>query len=344
MIFPKGEVRHEKLSTAYTNLSALLSSLKSERFSGLVEIEFPENRGVLFLVSGEVVNAEAKRSSDQGRLTGQEAARSLLALYDQKNGTVSVYRWPAEKVSMMAGNLLHEVLYRGLSTDFTRLDRLIMTLREAKHNGFIEILSKDHKALGVLFIQGGEPVDLFITKESGVSPVEKKSIPVFLENAIKQGTILNVYRGQGKAVAKAAPEVGPGGTDQGLREITQILQDLLWRVEKFLDGGSQKGTFIKAFKRSLIEKSLDYPFLDPFAGEFEYRDGTILFTGEANSKEFTKGIGDCLRTTLDHLEEEMPKNKMLLLKLKAGIESSLEQHREVMKRLGIDSALSSFLH
>jgi hypothetical protein len=31
----------QKLSTAYTDLSALVSTLKSEGFSGTIEIEFP---------------------------------------------------------------------------------------------------------------------------------------------------------------------------------------------------------------------------------------------------------------------------------------------------------------
>ena len=338
MIFPKGEARHQDLSTAYTNLPALLASLKSEGFSGLVEIEFPENRGILFIASGEVINAEAKQSSDQRRLTGQEASRSLLSLSDQKNGVVSVYPWPPDKVSMMVNNLHQEVLYRGLSTDFTRLDRLIVALREEKHDGFIEILTKDHKGLGVLFFQGGEAVDLFITSGSGASWVERKSIPAFLEGAIKQGTILNVYRSQGKVIPKGVVEVETG---QNLKEVVQILQELLSKVEKFVDGGVRKGTFLRTFKKLLIEKSLDYPFLDPFAGEFEYRDGTIVFTGEAGTKEFTQGVGECLRETLNHLEEEFPKKKMLYLKLKSGVGSSLQHHREVMKRLGVDSVLES---
>jgi hypothetical protein len=45
MIFPKGKVRHQDLMTSYTDLPALLSTLKSEGFSGTIEIEFPENKG-----------------------------------------------------------------------------------------------------------------------------------------------------------------------------------------------------------------------------------------------------------------------------------------------------------
>jgi hypothetical protein len=342
MIFPKGEIKHEGLSTAYTNVSALLSSLKSERFSGTLEIEFPEIKGIVLLHSGDVINAEARRSIDSKRLTGQEAVRSLLAHADQKNGLLSIYRWAPEKVSMMANNIQSEILFKGLATEFTRLDRLIMTLRDGKHNGFIEIVTKEQRPMGVLFFQEGEPVDLFTTLEAEPAMVDRKMIPAFLENVVKQGAILNVYKSQPKAAAVARDMVEVKVED-GLKEVMPILRDLLSKVERFVDGGSKKGNFIKAFKRALIEKSGDYPFLDPFAGEFEYRDGTITFEGEARAKEFAKGIGESLRLTLNYLEEETPRNKAHFHKLRAEIESSLEEKRDQLKRLGVDSVVNSFL-
>ena len=184
-------------------------------------------------------------------------------------------------------------------------------------------------------------MDLFTTLEAEPAMVDRKMIPTFLENVVKQGAILNVYKSQPKAavVSKDMIEVR---VEDGLKEAMPILQDVLSRAERFVDGGSKKGNFIKAFKRALIEKSGDYPFLDPFGGEFEYRDGTITFEGEARAKEFAKGIGESLRLALSYLEEEAPKNKAHFHKLRAGIESSLEEKRDQLKRLGIDSVVTSF--
>ena len=80
MIFPKGEARYRNLLTAFADLSALLSVLTSEGFSGTLEVEFPENCGVFFVDSGEIINAEAKAGADLKRLTGSEAVRYLLSL------------------------------------------------------------------------------------------------------------------------------------------------------------------------------------------------------------------------------------------------------------------------
>jgi hypothetical protein len=69
----------------------------------------------------------------------------------------------------------------------------------------------------------------------------------------------------------------------------------------------------------------------------------VQFEGETTGKDFTQGLGACLEAILSYVEEELPKNKMLPLKLRAEIESSLEPHRETIKRLGLDPFIPSFL-
>ncbi|MBP1699758.1 MAG: hypothetical protein H6Q41_4946, partial [Deltaproteobacteria bacterium] len=301
--------------------------------------------------AGEVINAEAKVGPDSKRIIGKEAIQTLMTLSNQKDGVINIYRLSPERVAIVAGNLQHEILFKGLSTDFTRLDRLLIKLREEKHNGFIEVRTKEDQAMGVLFLEGGEPVEMFTTPETGPSVFGRKSIPIFVENAIKQGAIFDVYKSQGKILKKEIEEVKEikevkekrvPGRGEELKNLSPILQEILSQTEKLVDGTSRKkGFFIKIFKESLIEKSEEFPFLDPFAGEFEYREGAIQFTGEVGIKDFAKGIVECLVTTLSRLEKELPKDKILPLKLKAGIESSLEQHREVLKRLGVEPITAS---
>jgi hypothetical protein len=217
--------------------------------------------------------------------------------------------------------------------------------------------------MGVLFLEAGEPIEMFTTPESGPSVFGRKSIPIFVENAIKQGAIFDVYKSEGKFLKKEIKEVKEikeikevkeikeisevkekkvSERGEDLKELIPIFQEVLSKAERVVDGASRgKGIFHKLFKESLIVRSGEFPFLDPFAGEFDYREGTLQFTGEVETKDFTKGIVECLITTLSHLEKEYPKEKMLPLKLKAGIESSLEQHKEVLKRLGVETATSS---
>jgi hypothetical protein len=347
MIFPRGEVLHKNLSTAYTDLSALVSTLKSEGFSGTIEIEFPQHKGTLFFGSGEIVDAEA-RGGEAKKLAGQEAVQSLLGLTGQKNGRVSIYRLPPERVAIVTKNLQNEIVFKGLSTDFTRLEGLLHKLREDKLSGFIEVQTKENQPMGVLFLEDGEPVEMYTQPESGPSVFGRKSIPIFVETVTRQGAVFDVFRIRGGVSKKEKEEVlgvplpsAPAKVDES-KELIPIFEDILSRVEKWVDGSTQRGTFLKAFNRSRMEKSGQYFFLDPFSGEFSYQDGTIRFAGETSGKDFAKGILQCLLASLPHLEKEFPKNRMFLLKLRAEIESSLEQHRNAMKLLGIDTDLSAF--
>jgi hypothetical protein len=351
MIFPKGKVRHQDLMTSYTDLPALLATLKSEGFSGTIEIEFPENKGVLFIDTGELINAEAKVGNDSKRMIGPEAVQYLLTLSNQKDGVLNIYQLLPEQVAIVASNLHYEILFKELSTDFARFDRLLLKLREEKHHGFIEVFTKDHEAMGVLFLQEGEPTEMFTTSKSGPSIFGRKSIPTFVENAVKEGAIFNVYRTLSKiskeeteeeTKEEAKEETIARGRGEDLKVLLLIFQDLLSKVESWVDGISQKGKFLGVFKKSLLEKSDKYPFLDPFSSEFEYREGTIQFTGDVVEKDFTQGILECLRSTLFQLAKELSKNKIISLKLRAEIESSLKPYQETVKRLGIDTALFSF--
>ena len=348
MIFPRGEVVHKNLSTAYTDLSALVSTLKSEGFSGTIEIEFPQRKGTLFFGSGEIVDAEARGGAEPKRLAGQEAAQVLLGLTGQKNGMVSFYRLPPEPVAIVTKNLQNEIVFKGLSTDFTRLEGLLHKLREDKLSGFIEVSTKENQPMGVLFLEEGEPVEMYTQPESGPSVFGRKSIPIFVETVTKQGAVFDVYRTKGKVSRKekgevlTAPPPSPPPKVEEPKELILIFQDILSRIEKWVDGATQRGTFLKAFNRSRMEKTGEYFFLDPFSGEFNYQDGTIRFTGETSKKDFAMGILECLRSSLPHLEREFPKNRMFPLKLRAEIESSLEYHKDAMKVLGIDTDFSSF--
>jgi hypothetical protein len=326
--------------TAYTDLSALLAALKAEGFSGTIEIEFPERNGILFIDSGEMINGEVRTEGGAKRIVGPEAIRYLLSISNQKDGVLNIYQLSPEQVVILASNLQHEIVFKGLSTDFTRIDRLLLKLKEEKHTGFIEVFTKSQKPMGVLFLQEGDPAEMFALSDSGPSVFGRKSISAFVESAIKEGAILDVCRSQGR---KPAPEPIAVEKDVGLQEVIQIFEGVLSKAEKLVDGASRTGTFRRILKKSLVDKSEEYPFLDPFGGEFDYRDGMIQFTGEAREKAFTQGLGECLQAILSYVEEELPKSKMLPLKLRAEIESSLEPYRATIKRLGLDSFIPSFI-
>lgn len=370
MIFPRGEVVHKNLSTVYTDLSALLGTLRLEGFYGAIEIDFPKGRGVLFIDNGEVINGEVRSGVDSERTIGREAVEILLNFSKQRDGVISVYRLPPEQVALVSKSLADEVLFQNLSTQFIHLDQFLLKLKEEKHTGYIEVMTKEHQPMGVLFLDDGELVEMFTVPKTGPSVFGRMSIPIFIENAAKQGAYFNVYGKKNGAPlledivspqiaedplvfqneqlqleesASPPEEVERKEEGDSWQELLSLFEEFLTKAEGLVDHLTSEGTFRKTFKKALIQRAEEFGFLDPFAGEFEYREGVLRFTGTTEKNEFVRGLIEGFRTTLFLFEDELPKQKMVPLKLKAGIESFLESHKSALRKHHLESSIASLI-
>lgn len=380
MIFPRGEVVHKNLSTVYTDLSALLGTLRLEGFYGAIEIDFPKGRGILFIDNGEVINGEVRSGIDSDRIIGPEAIEALLNFSKQKDGVISIYRLPPEQVALVSKSLTEEALFQNLSTQFIHLDQFLLKLKEEKHTGYIEVMSKEHQPMGVLFLDDGELVEMFTLPKTGPSVFGRMSIPIFIENAAKQGAYFNVYgRKNGAPLSEGIlsaqitedpviPQNDPPQMEASVisseeaelkeaelkeaereegenswQDVLSLCEEFLSKAEGLVDHLTSEGTFRKTFKRALIQRAEEFGFLDPFAGEFEYREGVLRFTGTTEKTEFVRGLVECFRTTLFLFEDELPKQKMVPLKLKAGIESFIASHKTALKKHDLESSIASLI-
>jgi len=87
-----------------------------------------------------------------------------------------------------------------------------------------------------------------------------------------------------------------------LPQLLEVWGAIIGAVESASDGLLGEGIFLNTFKDALIAKANDYPFLDPFAAKFSYKDGKVEFSGEVQ-KNFSQGIGDGLNETVGTLAE-----------------------------------------
>jgi len=375
MTFPKGEVVHQNLSTEYTDVPDLLSTLTSNGFAGYVEIEFPQQRkGAFFIRKGQVLGAAADLGPDVVIPFGQEALDELLSLSSKEVGALNVYRLSATQVDAIITRFSAEIVFKGLTTDFVKLDKFIQKLTIEHHTGYIEIFSKTNKLMGTLFLKDGELVDLHVLSEFEYFPIsEPKAIPAFLEDVIRQGGVFDVYRSlvenippegsrpEAEPTAKVESDDATNDEEESCRKeadsvelnleegkeeyeepITNgrgdalgALQEIIARTEEFVDGFSREGIFLRAFKRALIETSDAYPFLDPFTDQFDYRQGKMMLDEEVKLEHFAAGIADSFNLTLSHLKKEFPKNMNLSAHLKIELESKFKLYEDAMRRSGI---------
>ena len=290
MLYPKGEAVHRNLSAEYTDVSDLLSVLKSNDFAGIVEVEGADKKGAFFVGYGKTLNALVEGKANSMAVVGEQAVAELLGLSAQPNTALNVYRLTAKEVELVASTLESEILFKGLTTDFVRLDRFIKKLSDERHNGYIEVFAKNDKPMGILFLKDGQLMNLSITHESGSPALSgQEAIPAFLQSVMKQGAMFNAYRSIYSSLpkeedtnAQEEPQVTSpkettdeveeenvpkelrivlcaqeaDGSENGRNEFVLGLEAVFSSIEKVVDGFSEKGGFQRAFKKALLKSRI----------------------------------------------------------------------------------------
>lgn len=339
MILPKGPIVHENLRTVFIDLNSFLQTLKEDNFTGYVQVSFWDYEGILFLEAGEIVNAIEESGST--RTGGEEAVENIINKSTQQDGRINVYRLAPEMVTILASTSMKEATYKELSTEFTSLDKLIEKLSKENHSGYIDIVLNDNKGGGIILFQEGEIVEAVMSDEkfSGTEKYSKDVLNKIIEDVQKTGATFNVYRA-GFEGGSEGPGIAKNLEFQG---IVEIMQEVISTIESLVDGlSNRKGSFRDNFNKARVEKSEEYPFLDPFAAEFEYSSGEITFSGKVSADVFARGLKDCFDLTLDTITVSTNKDA-LYEKIRSALKPISERFEEKIDAFGLKSIIPEFL-
>jgi hypothetical protein len=74
--------------------------------------------------------------------------------------------------------------------------------------------------------------------------------------------------------------------------------DVVETIEQTVAARDGVGSFAIELRAGQLEVAENYPFLDPFAAEFEYHAGEIAFVGSIAPEEFAVGVGEALHVAV----------------------------------------------
>lgn len=295
MLFPRANALYENLNTSFIQFDALLTELQSTQFTGYVQLVGWEYEGVLLFDTGRIVNA-VETLKGQQRI-GANAVASIASYGNTKDNAVNVYRLDADIVQLLANLLTSEPIYRDLSNDLTGLDKLVAKLQNEKHTGAIVIRWRNNTDTATILLREGQILEcvwLSNTKlNSGAALFNS-----LLQATAKTPALFTVYRTDLARVY---------GADIDLAEslarphVLALWQEILNAIANTVDRLTQANTFNLALRRVCVDQAAVYPFLDPFAGEFEYRNGQVRFEGQVTVARFNIALADCLALTIRQL-------------------------------------------
>jgi hypothetical protein len=347
MLFPKDSLVHGGLSTSFTSFDSLLGDLSGRRHTGFVEVLHPGYTGVLFMSEGEVVNACVEQADARG--TGKIAARSVAERATEKNGVINVYASSPDMVLLLHRLTDSRPLYRDLTSAFTSLDRLVAKLRDDRLTGYVEVVVGGGDR-GFIYLSGGDAVEVVYGSEGRTMTGRDAMDAIMRDVATHDGTF-SVYVEGAEAAPAVVPVSGVGGEQPATAapsipqpdrdQLIAFWEEVLSGTEEAVDGVSKPGRFVMAFKEVLVGRATVYPFLDPFAAEFEYAGGKIDFQGPLPG-EFSRALGDCLSDTVSKLAFQL-KRADLEHRVRARLEGVSERHASVMDRFGLREDLQEFV-
>ena len=298
VIIPREKPVLENLNVYYLDIKKLLEHYQGEIGTGGVYFKSHAAEGVIFFDKDDLLNAFFEENELD--LVGPQAIEHLLNAGGQYNFTVSIYQLSLEEVYFWASIPSAEKIYEGLSTEFTDLEGLIRKMSSEKLTGYIETTIVGDKEDGLIFIINGKIMGGSYSWDNGEPGPSKKNQELLISKTKEAGATFNVCR---IPLARLKTEVESStGFAKPSKAILGMLEELMVIFENSVTARKKMKTdFTKLLKKKFVENAEKYVFLDPFAGEFDYANHRIEFSGAANDNELIDGVVNSIRELAQEL-------------------------------------------
>ncbi len=289
IIIPKEQPVIENLNSYYLDIKKLVEHNQGELGTGAVYLKSPSAESVIFFDENSLINIIFLNT--EVTLRGSEALESIIETSSNSNFAVAVYRIDPEKIYFWASLQYAEEYYKNLSTDFTDPEKLIHKMELEKFTGYIDFLIDDGKERGLVFLNNGVFLGTSCSWEENILKSSKENLNNLLLRAKKQGSLFNVNK-----IHFDKEHLYDNKLKNNQTGILNMIRDLLFIFENLVAENKKiKADFNTLLKKKFMEKIDRYDFLDPFAAEFQYDNGTVAFTGNTSNDLLIKGIMESIK-------------------------------------------------
>ncbi len=295
VIIPKEKPVIENLNSYYVDIQKLLEHYQGELESGGIYFRSPAVEGIIFFDKDALLSGVYKDREKE--VDGKEAIDLIIKAVENQNFKIDVISISPDKVYFWANLSNSKSIYQGLSTEFTDLDGLIKKMQAEGLTGYIDVSIGNGEDGGVIFLANGQVIDdSYCRGKEPISGAEKTQ-EYLIRRTKESGGVFNVF----KIIPRKEVEEPPVSTVEEVVEpvkegvdFISILEELMQSFEEMMQREKIKTEFNIALRKILVDRADEYPFLDPFAGEFEYSGGRIEYSGSAGMEEMATALIDIL--------------------------------------------------
>ena len=306
-----GECLYDNLTSDFASLSKLIQRLTNERRLYFISLCFGEHSesGGLVYIEGDRV--EAVCSSDTGLLTGAEGLQRLVDESERRLASFSVYRAKESEVPAFDETEVEISINRLAPQPLPSIPTTRQTTPQAFNESLLPQGTRTNEPR-ISFqprpVPAEEPDNILEVAEAEAVPAVP-SVTTNRPTSVRTPTVSN-GRATQSAPAMAAVPVAPSNqptafsdprTGVEMSELTTLMSTVIAAVERGMTVAGRGSSFPTALRAGLLAVTEHYPFLDPFAAEFEYHDREIVFVGSAQPEEFANGLIEALGQMVEDL-------------------------------------------
>ncbi len=292
LVIPREKPTLGNMNSYYVQIPRLIEHFQGEVGCGALHFKSSSTEGVLFFDKDEILNGFV--TDRQGENSGRDVMVQLIQSTESTNYMLSVYRIKTEDIYLWSTIPDAKRIYQDLSTEFTDLDGLVKKMRTEALTGFIEVRIRQSAEGGLILFNNGQVCGGSYSWGAGDSLRDDHDLAKLIKLTKAHGGLFHVSRMQPAESVKDTIddelEAEELSAAPSLRVLTAVeeLMVIFERTARTIK--NRDSDFATLLNRKFVEKADLYPFLDPFAAEFQYADNKISFVGDTNDAELMHGV------------------------------------------------------
>ena len=137
-----------------------------------------------------------------------------------------------------------------------------------------------------------------------------------------------------------ASEIRTEADGDDLTEVKRLMGEIAGTIEGAAQAVDRRDGFAMCLRASQLKIADRYPFLDPFASEFEYLGGEIVFVGKAAPDQFVAGLTEALALAVESLAESNAHGERFRGYVKEDLGKLLAHNQTEFESYGLDRAIA----
>jgi len=319
IVIPKNAPAIQDLHSYYVDVRRLLEHYQGEIGCGGILLSAPASEGAIFFDKDGLLEGAFK--SPEQSLVGRNAVEHLAESGPACNFRIGVFRLSAREVCYWASIPAAESSGRELSAPDVDLDGLIARLSSEGVSGYVA--ATDGRREAAIFLDQGRIIGGAYPWSGGDLSDVPGHPAQFVRWCRDRKALCRVGRiplslVNGSCAASAGPEA----------DTLAMLEELFGLTEEVLTVNRVQPGFDRRLKQKLLAQAERFPFLDPFAGEFEFSDRKVRFSGDTPHRELVEALAE----TVTELAAEAGAEELFRERLSGWA----ERHGRHLVRLGVN--------